>query len=76
MTRKKRLFIVVLLTLLIDDICRYINFFIEKHPTEIEAFDFVMMRFDSGTVINLAVIFVVIVSVIYFLLHFFSTEKN
>ncbi len=75
MARKKRLFLVVLLTLFIDDICNYINFFIEKRPTDIEAFDLIMIRFNTGTIVNYSVIFVLAISVIYFLLNFFSTDK-
>lgn len=72
MTRKRRLFLAVLYILLVGDICRYIKTFIYDRPTEVRYFDLLVMQFDRGIVVNTAILYIIIVSVVYFAIHFFS----
>ena len=75
MGKRRKLFLVVLLTLLINDVCIYIRHFLYAKPSKIISFDLIITRFDHGFIINYAIIFVLLVSFIYFIVNFFKIER-
>lgn len=72
MPKKNKLFLVIFLVLIINDICKYIHLLIFDKPRHILSFDFVVTRFDHGTIFNLSIIYLIFVSLLYFCLHFFD----
>lgn len=75
MGKLKKLFLVVLLTLIINDVCLYIRHFIYEKPKRIISFDLVVTRFDHGFIINYSIVFIFVVSFLYFIVNFFKSEK-
>lgn len=76
MPKTKKLFLVVLFTLFVSDICKYIKMVIHSVANRVISFDIVITRFQNGFVINKAIIFLLSISVIYFMTHFFQNDNE
>ena len=76
MGKAKKLYLVILLTLIINDVCLYIRHLSSSKPHNIISFDLIVTRFDSGIVVNYSIIFVLFISFIYFVVNFFKSDNK
>ena len=76
MAKSKKLFLVMLFTLLVSDICKYINAFKLFKLKGLVSFDLLITHSQNGFVINKAMIFLLTVSLLYFLVNFFRNDNE
>lgn len=76
MAKSKKLFLVILFTLFVSDICKYIKAWIQMGFNSIVSFDFLVTRFQYKVVVNKALIFLLAFSLIYFVFNFFKNDNE
>ncbi len=68
----KRALVITFITLFIYDICSYIKYFILNDDYKIISVGFYKTIFDNKEVMHLSIIFLIFVSLIYFIKNFFK----
>ena len=73
---KSKLFLVMLFTLFVSDICKYIKIWVHQGKNSLISFEVLITRFQHGFVLNKAVIFLLVISLIYFMINFFRNDND
>lgn len=76
MAKSKKLFLVMLFTLFVSDICKYIKIWVHQGKNSLISFEVLITRFQHGFVLNKAVIFLLVISLIYFMINFFRNDND
>lgn len=76
MPKSKKLFLVILFTLFVSDICKYIKIWAHQGVNNVVSFEVLITRFQHGVVLNKAVIFLLAISLIYFMTNFFRNDND
>lgn len=76
MYRIKRFISIVFIAFIVSDICRYVRYYVKNDSFKILNFRIYSTTMSETRIFNLAIIYFVIVSTIYFIFNFFKNNRS